>query len=71
MVLYMLGKSHLQKAIRPWQYSVFVQTLLNTIASRLGNDATSEVMEAWVNLFAYVMQGMLPASIKGEDLSLD
>jgi hemoglobin-like flavoprotein len=66
MVLYMLGKSHLQKAIRPWQYSIFVQTLLNTIASRLGTDATSEVMEAWVNLFAYVMQGMLPAAIKGQ-----
>jgi hemoglobin-like flavoprotein len=66
MILYMLGKSHLQKAIRPWQYSIFVQTLLNTIASRLGTNATSEVMEAWVNLFAYVMQGMLPPAIKGQ-----
>jgi hemoglobin-like flavoprotein len=65
MALYMLGKSHYQKAIRPWQYSTFVQTLLNTIASRLGENATTNVMESWVNLFAYVMQGMLPHAIKG------
>ena len=66
MLLYMLGKSHSQKAIRPWQYSIFVQTLLNTISARLGRDATSDVMEAWVNLFAYVMRGMLPPAIKGQ-----
>jgi hemoglobin-like flavoprotein len=66
ILLYMLGKSHSQKAIRPWQYSIFVQTLLNTISSRLGREATSDVMEAWVNLFAYVMQGMLPAAIRDQ-----
>jgi hemoglobin-like flavoprotein len=66
LALYMLGKSHSQKLIRPWQYSVFVQTLLNTIASRLGTDATNDVMEAWVNLFAYVVKSMLPAAIKDQ-----
>lgn len=65
LLLIKLGKSHAQKAIRPWQYSVFVQTLLNTISSRLGRNATSDIMEAWVNLFAYVMRGMLPQAIKG------
>jgi hypothetical protein len=39
---------------------------LNTIASRLGTYATDNVMEAWVHLFAYVMQGMLPHAIKGQ-----
>lgn len=66
MLLFMLGKSHSKKAIRPWQYSIFVQTLLNTISSRLGREATSDVMEAWVNLFAFVMQGMLPAAIRDQ-----
>ena len=66
VLLYMLGKSHAQKAIRPWQYSVFVQTLLNTISSRLGTHATNTVMEAWVNLFAFVMQSMLPPAITGQ-----
>lgn len=66
MLLFMLGKSHSKKAIRPWQYSIFVQTLLNTISSRLGREATSDVMEAWVNLFAFVMQGMLPSAIRDQ-----
>jgi hemoglobin-like flavoprotein len=66
MLLFMLGKSHSKKAIRPWQYSIFVQTLLNTISSRLGREATSDVMEEWVNLFAFVMQGMLPAAIRDQ-----
>jgi hemoglobin-like flavoprotein len=65
-LLVILGKSHSRKAIRPWQYSIFVQTLLLTIASRLGTGATNNVMEAWVNLFAYVMHGMLPHAIKGQ-----
>ncbi len=63
--LHMLGKSHCHKQIRPWQYSVFVTTLLNVISSRLGPHATDEVMSAWVNLFAFVMKTMLPAAIQG------
>lgn len=66
MTLYMLGKSHSHKAIRPWQYSIFVQTLLNTISSRLGTKATSNVMESWVNLFAYVFKVMLPPAIENQ-----
>lgn len=64
--LYMLGKAHASRNIRPWQYAVFVQTLLLTISSRLGTKATNAVMEAWVNQFAFVMQGMLPAAIRGQ-----
>ncbi len=37
LMLYMLGKTHNQRQIRPWQYSIFVQTLLNTIASSPGH----------------------------------
>ena len=32
----------------------------------LGTHATSDVMEAWVNLFAFVMKPMLPPAIKGQ-----
>eukprot|EP00607_Mallomonas_marina_P008568 CAMPEP_0182418242 /NCGR_PEP_ID=MMETSP1167-20130531/2733_1 /TAXON_ID=2988 /ORGANISM="Mallomonas Sp, Strain CCMP3275" /LENGTH=270 /DNA_ID=CAMNT_0024592373 /DNA_START=255 /DNA_END=1067 /DNA_ORIENTATION=+ len=66
LLLYMLGKSHSQKSIRPWQYSVFVQTLLITISSRLGTQATTDVMASWVNLFAFIMKSMLPPSIQGQ-----
>jgi hemoglobin-like flavoprotein len=63
MKLYMLGKSHARKNIRPWQYAVFIEMLLLTISSRLGKHATTEVMNAWVNLFALVMKSMLPVAI--------
>lgn len=64
--LYLLGKSHCRKMIRPWQYSVFVQALLYTISTRLGSDASHEVMEAWVNTFAFILKSMLPQAIKGQ-----
>jgi hemoglobin-like flavoprotein len=60
--LYMLGKSHASKFIKPYLYSVFVQTLLQTVAFRLGTDATNQIMEAWVNQFAFVMRSMLPGN---------
>jgi hemoglobin-like flavoprotein len=69
MQLFILGKSHAQKQIRPWQYSVFVETLLNTVGSRLGSDATADVMRAWVNLFAFILKSMLPPAIKGSTLT--
>ena len=64
--LFMLGKSHSQKGIRPWQYSTFIIVLLQTISARLGTNATNDVMEAWVNLFAFVMRSMLPPAIRGQ-----
>jgi hypothetical protein len=64
--LLMLGKSHQQKGIRPWQYSTFVIVLLQTISARLQERASNDVMEAWVNLFAFVMRSMLPPAIKGQ-----
>jgi hemoglobin-like flavoprotein len=64
-MLFTLGKSHNHKRIRPWQYSVFVQTLLNTMSSRLGVQATHEVMTAWVHLFAFILRSILPVAIKG------
>eukprot|EP01041_Mallomonas_annulata_P010066 gene10066-20978_t len=65
-MLYMLGVSHSQKHIRPWSYSVLVQTLLLTLAARLGTDASNAVMEAWVNVFAFIMKSMLPPAIEGQ-----
>jgi hemoglobin-like flavoprotein len=64
VMLRILGKSHNKKGIRPWQYSIFIQTLLYTIASRLETEATNEIMSAWVHIFAFVMNGMLPDAIK-------
>lgn len=64
-VLYKLGRSHCKMGIRPWMYAAFIQTLLLTIASRLEHRATHDVMEAWVNVFAFVLKLMLPSAIRG------
>ena len=60
-----MGRTHNRLKIRPWQYSIFIQILVNTISSRLGNHATNTVMSSWVHLFAYLLHYMLPAAIKG------
>eukprot|EP00981_Chlorochromonas_danica_P010344 scaffold3143_cov169-Ochromonas_danica.AAC.4 len=60
-----LGVLHKQKGVRPWQYAVFLEIFVHTLASRLGNEATAEVMEAWVQILAYSLQGLLPTAIDG------
>ena len=65
-----LGAAHVQLKIHPWQYSIFVETLLQTISSCLQEEASHEVMESWVNLFALVFKYMLPAALKGGNETL-
>jgi len=69
--LYNLGKAHTKRAIRPYMYSVFVQTLLYTISNQLGLYATHEVMEAWVNVFSFFMKSMLPLAIRDQTLETE
>jgi hypothetical protein len=69
--LYNLGKAHTKRAIRPYMYSVFVQTLLYSISNQLGLYATHEVMEAWVNVFSFIMKSMLPLAIKDQTLETE
>jgi len=69
--LYNLGKAHTKRAIRPYMYSVFIQTLLYSISNQLGLYATHEVMEAWVNVFSFIMKSMLPLAIKGQTLETE
>lgn len=60
-----LGKSHSRMGIRGWQYSMFIEILLITISSQLGSYATFDVMSCWVNLFAFILQHMLPTALEG------
>jgi hemoglobin-like flavoprotein len=69
--LYNLGKAHTKRAIRPYMYSIFAQTLLYTISNQLGHDASHEVMEAWVNVLSFIMKSMLPPAIKGQTLQTE
>lgn len=63
--LYLLGRSHRHKGIRPWMYSLLLETLLLTIAERLGTEASLEVMSSWVNLVAFVFRSMMPQALQG------
>jgi len=69
--LLMLGKAHSKRMIKPYMYSIFIQTLLYTISDQLGNYATHEVMDAWVNLFAFIMRSMLPPAIDGQTIETE
>ena len=69
--LFNLGKAHAKRAIRPYMYSIFVQTLLYTISNQLGLYATHEVMEAWVNIFSFIMKSMLPLAIKDKTIETE
>lgn len=69
--LYNLGKAHTKRAIRPYMYSIFIQTLLYSISNQLGVHATHEIMEAWVNLFSFIMKSMLPPAIQGQTLDTE
>ena len=66
-----LGRAHNHMHIHPWQYSVLLQTLLLTVASRLGQKASTKIMYAWVNLAAFVLKAMLPTAIKGRVKATD
>ena len=69
--LYTLGKAHAKRKIRPYMYSIFVQVMLYTISAQLGTHASHEVMEAWVNMFAFIMKSMLPLAIKGQTVETE
>jgi len=69
--LLMLGKAHSKRIIKPYMYSIFIQTLLYTISDQLGNEATHDVMDAWVNLFAFIMRSMLPPAIDGQTIETE
>jgi hemoglobin-like flavoprotein len=69
--LFNLGKAHANRSIRPYMYSVFIQTMLYTISNQLGIEATHEIMEAWVNVFAFIMKSMLPLAIRDRTIDTE
>lgn len=66
LTLFMLGRSHAQKEVRPWQYAALIDILLQTLSAQLGSKATNDVMEAWVHLFAFILRSLLPPAIEGQ-----
>ncbi|CAM9204782.1 unnamed protein product [Phaeothamnion confervicola] len=57
-----LGKSHRFKGkVRPWHFSMYIETALETLVFWMGSDADVETGEAWTCLVAYTLRRMLEA----------
>ncbi|CAM9420358.1 unnamed protein product, partial [Heterosigma akashiwo] len=62
--IYYLGRAHrFKQSVRPWHFSVYAETFLETLMFWLGSDSNAAVGEAWTNLFAYTVKRMLQAFI--------
>ncbi|CAM9435867.1 unnamed protein product [Chrysoparadoxa australica] len=60
--IFYLGKSHRFKSqVRPWHFSVYVETALETLMFWLGGDADVETGEAWTCLVSYTLKRLLQA----------
>lgn len=66
-MLFYLGRGHRYKsALRPWMFSVYMTTCLETLMFWLGTDADLEVGNAWTCLTSYVLKRMLIAYLPGK-----
>jgi len=54
-----LAKIHSKRTIRPWMYSIFIETIMTTISFCLEEKATYEVSTAWTNLGAFVLRELI------------
>ena len=69
--LQMVARSHVGQGIKPWMYAVFVETLVHTICFCVGPDVPYAVQDAWTNLAAFSLRGMLPEVLKEKDERAD
>ncbi|WMI65402.1 globin family protein [Aestuariibaculum sp. YM273] len=61
-VLQDLGKRHVGYNVTPEHYSTVGAALLDTLATGLGDDFTSEVKEAWASVYGTMSTVMIEAS---------
>ncbi|CAN0054641.1 unnamed protein product, partial [Heterosigma akashiwo] len=60
--IYFLGRAHrFKQSVRPWHFSVYAETFLETLMFWLGSDSNAGVGEAWTHIFAYTVRRMLQA----------
>jgi hemoglobin-like flavoprotein len=64
--LYMLGKMHSEKHIKPYFYSTFARTLIQSVYVLSKDDATEEAMDAWINQIAFVMKYMIVPLVESQ-----
>jgi len=63
-----LGKYHNKLKIRPWMYSDYFVTVVETIASVVGKGATYSLMEQWYQALSFVSYFMLKGALPGNTI---
>jgi len=60
-----LGKYHNKLKIRPWMYSDYFMTIIETLCETLGDAATYSLMEQWYQILSFVSYFMLKGALAG------
>lgn len=60
-----LGKLHKNIVNHPHLFGIYATNIHSTVRFCLGDDATHEIMAAWINLLAFILRNMLPAYFEG------
>jgi hemoglobin-like flavoprotein len=63
-----LGKYHNKLKIRPWMYSDYFVTVVETLAEVIGNGATYSLMEQWYQALSFVSYFMLKGALPGNTI---
>ncbi|CAM9399472.1 unnamed protein product [Chrysoparadoxa australica] len=59
-------RHHTKKGVRPWHFSAYTETLLETIMSWLGREASIDTGEAWSMCVGYVCEKLLSTYLIGQ-----
>jgi len=69
--LKILGNEHKKKNVKPWMYSVFSVTLVETANSLLGSEASLEIFEAWTTALSFCQNNMVRRVLTDEVYRLE
>lgn len=62
--LVLLGDNHITLNVYPWMYSVFAETLVETVMFCLGKDASFEDYQSWTSTLCFCLKFMLRQALK-------
>jgi hemoglobin-like flavoprotein len=60
-----LGKLHKNIVNHPHLFGIYATNIHSTIRICLGDDASHEIMAAWINLLSFILRNMLPSYFEG------
>ncbi len=55
------GHKHISIVMDPWLFGIYATTIHTTVRLCLDEDATPEIMNAWMHVLAFILRNMLPS----------